>query len=649
MKKIILSLFVLSIHIIISCSKDDDIPNTAPTMSDQAFTAAEDLTNIEEIGIVVAVDKESAADLVFKITSNSSMLFEMDDSSGSLFLASGQSLDFETSEIHTIEVNASDGKLDASATITINVTDINEVPEIVDQQFSTEENIDETTIIGTVDASDIDAGSSLTFSIVTNDNDLFEIDGTSGNVSLISGQNLDFETSATHSLVVGISDGNLTSTADVNISVTNINEPPAITDQMFTVSEDIDDTYVIGKIIASDEDAGTALTYGVDNPSQFRIDGSGNLNLAFGTYLDFETASNLTFNVAVSDGSFSESATITLDITNIIDINVTTIAGITGWPGSTDGHISVAKFYYPTDIAYDQSGNAFIADRLNHTIRKIDVSGNVTTLAGLATISGTADGQGSVARFKFPTGIAVDASGNVYVADSYNHTIRKIDQSGNVTTFAGNPGGGTGSTDGLGSLASFNIPVGLEFDNSGNLYVADTFNNAIRKIDQSGNVTTFAGSAGAFGLLDGQGITAQFHRPTYITIDNSGNLYVTDVNNHAIRKIDPAGNVSTIAGNGTTGTSDGQGASAHFHFPMGIAVDTNGDLIVSDLSNHTIRKVDPTGNVTTIAGLATVSGSVDGPGNFARFTRPYGVGIDGLGNIVIAGFDTHSIRKIEIR
>ena len=327
---------------------------------------------------------------------------------------------------------------------------------------------------------------------------------------------------------------------------------------------------------------------------------------------------------------------------------VTTIAGQAGVMGSADGPGSAARFYYPLGIAADGLGNLFVADSAgNSTIRKIDTHGTVTTIAGQAGVMGSEDGPGSAARFSSPWGIAVDGLGNLFVADSDNHTIRKIDTHGTVTTIAGQAGA-TGSADGPGSAARFNYPVGIAADGLGNLFVADSYNYTIRKIDTQGTVTTIAGQAGVIGSADGPGSAARFSSPWGIAADGLGNLFVADSYNHTIRKIDTQGTVTTIAGQaGVIGSADGPGSTARFTFPGGIAADGLGNLFVADSSNRTIRKIDTHGTVTTIAGQAGAYGSADGPGSTARFNYPVGIAADGLGNLFVADSGNNTIRKID--
>jgi sugar lactone lactonase YvrE len=332
---------------------------------------------------------------------------------------------------------------------------------------------------------------------------------------------------------------------------------------------------------------------------------------------------------------------------------VSTLAG-SGGGAFLDGQGTLASFLVPCGVAVDGSGNVYVADNGNNRIRKISLSGDVTTLAGSGT-SGYADGQGTAASFRNPFGVAVDGSGNVYVTDMNNHRIRKITSSGIVTTLAGS--GTHGYADGQGTSASFSSPQGVAVDGIGNVYVADHGNNRIRKITSSGNVTTLAGLgdyAPDFGYADGSVTEASFRNPGGLAVDGGGNIYVADTGNGVIRKITPSGNVTTLAGGINInmhgerigGFIDGQGTSAKFNYPNGVAVDGSGNVYVADTGNHRIRKITPSGSVTTLAGL--VSGWGDGQGRAATFNSPYGVSVDGSGNVYVADSINHRVRKITI-
>ena len=326
---------------------------------------------------------------------------------------------------------------------------------------------------------------------------------------------------------------------------------------------------------------------------------------------------------------------------------VTTLAGLAGIPGSRDGTGSNARFNNPSGVAVDSSGNVYVADTYNNIIRKVTPSGVVCTLAGFALNSGSTDGLTSNARFNFPSGIAVDGSGNVYVADQNNNTLRKLTPGGLVTTLAGLAGSSPGSSDGTGSAARFNSPNGLAVDASGNIYVADTDNHTVRKVTPAGVVTTLAGQVGNFGSSDGSGSAAQFSFPYGVTVDGSGNVFVADQYNFTIRKVTSAGVVTTLAGRvGVQGSSDGTGSAARFYQPSGVTVDGSGNVFVADSANYTIRKVTSGGVVSTLAGLAPSPGSTNGTGSSARFNWPFGVAVEGGGNVYVADTTNHTIRKV---
>ncbi len=318
--------------------------------------------------------------------------------------------------------------------------------------------------------------------------------------------------------------------------------------------------------------------------------------------------------------------------------------------GSRDGTGTNALFNSPVGLATDYAGNLYVADSANSSIRQITSAAVVTTVAGSAS-AGAANGTGGAARFNNPYGTALDLAGNLYVADTENGTIRKITSAGVVTTLAGRAGVG-GWTDGAGNNALFNRPRGVATDAAGNIYVADSGNRTIRKVTPAGLVITLAGSTNAFSCIDGTNAAAGFSTPWGIAIDNSGNIYVADQGCGKIRRLAPAGTnwiVTTIAGSGFSGTNDGPGLTAQFNSPTGIAVDTSSNLFVADFLNRTIRKVSPDGSnwiVTTIAGLAGSAGSIDGTNSSARFVFPRGIAVGSADNLYVADLN-HIIRKIE--
>ncbi len=318
--------------------------------------------------------------------------------------------------------------------------------------------------------------------------------------------------------------------------------------------------------------------------------------------------------------------------------------GATGSTGGTnpDSTTSTTLFSSPDDVAADAAGNIYVADYGNNMIRKVTPGGIITTLAGSGNI-GAIDAAGSLASFNGPTGVAVDKAGNVYVADAGNNLIRKITSGGVVSTFAGTIAA-VDTSNTITTEPTFAGPSGVAVDASGNVYVADAGNNEIRMVSPAGVVTTLAGN-GNSGADDGTGSAATFNNPTGVAVDASGNVYVADMLNNLIRKIAPGGVVTTIAGSGSIGSSDGTGASASFYFPNSLAVDASGNVYVTDDVNNLIRKITPGGVVTTFAGTG-LAGSANGLGTAASFNDPAGITLDIAGNAYIADANNNLIRKI---
>lgn len=319
-------------------------------------------------------------------------------------------------------------------------------------------------------------------------------------------------------------------------------------------------------------------------------------------------------------------------------MDVTTMAGSA--KGFTDGNGKIALFNGPRGISIDGAGNLYVADQFNNAIRKISASVAVTTLAGTGS-AGLVNGPSATAQFNQPTGVITDVHGNAYVADYGNNVVRKISTTGLVTTFAGSV---KGFTDGFGSLTKFNNPLGIGIDTSGNIYVADAANNRVRKITSGGSVTTFAGS-GIADLINDTANYAAFRRPIATAVDLSGNIYVADIDNNCIRKITPTWAVTTLAG-GAKGYMDGVGGAAQFNQPNGVAVDRYGNVFVADAGNNRIRKISPAGVVTTVAG--STAGFADSTSVLAKFNQPKGVAVDNFGNIYVSDAANNRIRKIFI-
>ena len=332
--------------------------------------------------------------------------------------------------------------------------------------------------------------------------------------------------------------------------------------------------------------------------------------------------------------------------TNFEPYNVTTFAGVPTERGSFDGIGAPDYFYGNTGVAVDANGTIYVADTGRHVIRRVSGNGAITTFAGALDQPGTADGTAKVARFNAPAHLAVDAAHNVYVADHGNHTIRKITPDGIVTTIAGAPGA-AGASDGQGSLAHFDGPTGITVGPSGELYVADTNNQTIRRISPQNFVTTIAGLPGSEGSADGKGAAARFRYPAGLAFDVAGELYVADAWNFTIRKISSDFTVTTPLGMpGMGGATDGAGNAARFTVPRGLAFDAAGNLYITDSHNHTIRKVAPGFVVSTLAGNPNASGDLDGSGAAARFQYPHQIASYGSTLYVADYWETSTLRAV---
>ena len=329
---------------------------------------------------------------------------------------------------------------------------------------------------------------------------------------------------------------------------------------------------------------------------------------------------------------------------------ITTIAGSGLWGLSGDGGSATeARLAAPYSVAADTSGNVYIADSSNHRIRKVDSAGLITTLAGSGD---NGDGGPAVeARLFGPLGVAADGSGNIYIADEDDSRIRKVNSAGVITTVAGTGQLGFSGDGGPAVEAQLYWPSGVAADGLGNVYIADQYNHRIRKVDSAGLITTLAGSGErGFSGDSGPAAEAQLNLPGGVALDTLGNVYIADTHNHRIRKVDSAGMITTVAGTGERGSSGdgGPAAEARLSFPNDVAPDTLGNVYIADSSNHRIRKVDSAGVITTVAGMAEDGFSGDsGPAVEARLSFLGGLATDGLGNIYIADRQNKRIRILK--
>lgn len=345
-----------------------------------------------------------------------------------------------------------------------------------------------------------------------------------------------------------------------------------------------------------------------------------------------------TGSLAITPGGYIDPGASSMDYYTVQGV-VKTIAG-NGATGSVNASGTAASFNYPVGVAVDATGNVYVADRSNQMIRKITPAGVVSTLAGNG-VAAVLDGTGTAAEFNNPHGVAVDAAGNVYVAETSGF-IRKITPEGVVTTIAGN--GGSSFVDGQGTAATFSGPYGIACDKSGNLYVADGFGHRIRKISSTGMVSTLAGN-GASGFANGNGTNAIFNCPVGIAVDANGNVFVGEYSGYRVRKITSSGDVTTVAGNGLSTFQEGVGTAASI-VPWGVAVDNWGYLYVADRSNKRVCRITPSGVVTSLAGGVGTALS-DGTGVLASIRQPLGITSDGTGNLYFADHSNHAIRKIQ--
>ncbi|WP_304842093.1 NHL repeat-containing protein [Hydrogenophaga sp.] len=337
--------------------------------------------------------------------------------------------------------------------------------------------------------------------------------------------------------------------------------------------------------------------------------------------------------VAKGSGSALSNPVVDVSIACTTQARVSTVAG-SGVAGSVDGKGIAASFDRPHSLALDNDGSLLLTEAGPGLVRRISPTGDVT----LFSSGGTPPAR---VRFQLPTGLAVNSAGDTYMADSDARYIYKITPSGDVSKFAGD--GTFVPRDGLGTAAGFQQPTGLAINAAGDIFIADFA--AIRKITAAGLVSTLAGAIST-GYVDGPGNAARFDDANGLAIDKAGNLYVADTRNHRIRKVTPDGVVSTLAGSGAKGATDGVGSLASFYSPRGLAVDSDGDVYVADTQNNLVRRITPMGVVSTLAGQPGVPGSLNGSGAEATFRYPYGVAVGADGTVFVADTFNHLIRQL---
>ena len=399
--------------------------------------------------------------------------------------------------------------------------------------------------------------------------------------------------------------------------------------------------------------------------SNFNSTITGDSIFVNGTYAEIIDGSTTHRTFRVSTGSrtgvvsFHQNGLISNGpVFTVIIPQVSTYAG-TGTAGLLDGPRLSSQFLFPMRIGRDFTGQLVFVDAGNHSLRYLDGQDQVLMFAGTGT-AGFVNGKTPLtSSFNFPSGLVVNTQTSItYISDRLNHVIRSIDSNGLVSTYAGftfigqaGLEGIAGHVDGVASQALFNNPMDIVLDSKGNLFVADFSKHAIRKIDPLGNVTTFAGSPSGiqvplFGFIDGKGTTALFNYPFGLCIDPNDNLYVADALNHAIRKITPDGTVTTLTGfSGTPGLLNGDLNSAQFNMPTDIDIDASGNIYIADSNNHVIRIIENNGQVKTYAGIG-VQGFLDGDSETALFNSPVSVFVMDSNNLLVTDSGNNSIRLI---
>ncbi len=331
---------------------------------------------------------------------------------------------------------------------------------------------------------------------------------------------------------------------------------------------------------------------------------------------------------------------------------ITTVAGtgVSGFSGD-GGAATMAKISRPVSVSVDGSGNIFFVDQDNQRIRKVDAAGIITTVAGTGVAGFNGDNiSATTAQLQNPRGVFVDGSGNIFIADGDNQRIRKVDAGGIITTVAGTGVSGFSGDGGPATVAKLNNPYAVSVDGSGNIFIVDGDNQRIRKVDAGGTITTVAGTGvSGFSGDGGPATAAKLDGPYDVSVDGSGNIFIADRTNQRIRKVDAGGSITTVAGTGVSGFSGdgGPATAAKLKFSTGVFVDGSGNIFIADILNQRIRKVDAGGTITTVAGTGVRGFSGDGgAATAAQLANPIAVAVDGSGNIFIADQRNRCIRKV---
>jgi hypothetical protein len=398
--------------------------------------------------------------------------------------------------------------------------------------------------------------------------------------------------------------------------------------------------------------SGTITTVAGNGTFGFSGDGGPATNASL--RYPYAVAVNAAGNLYIADQGNNRVRKVAASVPPLLSGTITTVAGdgTTGFSGD-GGPATNASLYEPTGVAVDAAGNVYIADPGNHRVRKVSTSGTITTVAGNGSPGFSGDGGPATnASLDGLRGVAVDAAGNLYIADWVNSRVRKVSTSGMITTVAGSGTYGFSGDGGPATDASLSSPYGVAVDAAGNLYIADAGNSRVRKVSTSGTITTVAGS-GTYGFSGdgGPATNAALSSPQGVALDAAGNLYIADAQDTRVRKVSTSGTITTVAGSGTYGFSGdgGPATDAGLKGPTGVAVDAAGNLYIADPGNHRVRKVSTSGTITTVAGNGTQGFSGDaGPATNASLNTPYGVAVDAAGNLYIADPGNNRVRKVSV-
>ncbi|MCL3996209.1 NHL domain-containing protein [Streptomyces lavenduligriseus] len=346
----------------------------------------------------------------------------------------------------------------------------------------------------------------------------------------------------------------------------------------------------------------------------------------------------------------STAPAVTYDENSVPPISTVAGTGIAGFKGDGEA-AATAQLNRPYGIVVDSTGTLYFSDFQNHRIRKITTDGKISTVAGTGVAGFGGDGGPAVsAQLNWPRELALDSEGALYVADGNNHRVRKITADGKISTVAGAGVAGFSGDGGPATAARLNVPMGVAVDSTGTLYVTEYHNNRVRKITTDGKISTVAGNgAAAFGGDGGPAVSAQLNRPHAVVVDGAGVLYIADGENHRIRKVAADGKISTVAGTGVAGFGGdgGPATSAQLHLPVGLVLDSAGNLYISEFRNHRIRKMTTDGKIGSVAGTgAAAFGGDGGPAAPAQLNHPFGLAVDCVDTLYIADYNNNRMRKI---